>query len=52
MLRALSGREHEVVSAVTFRDISHEKSITDSTFVFVDPLSDDEITYYIDVIVL
>ncbi len=48
MLRALSGREHEVVSAVTFRDISHEKSITDSTFVFVDPLSDDEITYYID----
>ena len=48
MLRELSGREHEVVSAVTFRNRTHEKSLTDSTFVFVEPLSDEEISYYID----
>ena len=48
MLHALSGRPHEVVSAVTFRTIDEEKSVTDSTMVYVSPLSQEEIDYYID----
>lgn len=48
MLRELSGREHRVVSAVTFRTLEQEKSVTDETLVFVAPLDDDEINYYID----
>ncbi len=48
MLRELSGREHRVVSAVTFRTPEHEKSVTDETLVLVAPLDDDEINYYID----
>lgn len=48
MLRALSGRPHEVVSAVTFRTTEGERSVTDSTMVYVSPLSEEEIDYYID----
>ena len=48
MLRALSGRPHEVVSAVTFRTTEVERSVTDSTMVYVSPLSEEEIDYYID----
>lgn len=48
MLCELSGREHRVVSAVTFRTLEQEKSVTDETVVFVAPLDDDEINYYID----
>ncbi len=48
MLRELSGREHRVVSAVTFRTPEQEKSVTDETLVFVAPLDNDEINYYID----
>lgn len=48
MLGMLAGRTHEVVSAVTFRDATREQSFTDSTFVHIDPLSEEEITYYID----
>ena len=48
MLRELSGREHEVVSAVTFRSAAKELSVKDTTKVFVSPLSDEEIAYYVD----
>ena len=48
MLRELSGREHEVVSAVTFRSTAKELSDKDTTKVFVSPLSDEEIAYYVD----
>ena len=48
MLKDLSGRVHEVVSAVTFRTPELERSVTDSAMVHIDPLSDDEIDYYID----
>ena len=48
MLRELSGREHRVVSAVTFRTPEREKSVTDETVVCVAPLDEDEIAYYID----
>lgn len=48
MLRLLSGREHEVITAVTIR--SCEKTITrsDTTEVIFKDLTDEEITYYID----
>lgn len=48
MLRELSGREHVVVSAVTFRSTAKEISVKDTTKVFVSPLSDEEIAYYVD----
>ena len=48
MLRELSGRSHEVVTAVTLRDSSRELTFSDSTLVRFEQLSDDEIAYYID----
>lgn len=48
MLRMLSGRTHEVVTAVTVRDVSREETVTDSTLVSFDRLEDGEIDYYID----
>lgn len=48
MLGTLAGRTHEVVSAVTFRSNLREQSFTDSTLVDIDPLSEEEIAYYID----
>ncbi len=48
MLEALSGREHLVVSAVTFRTPLREQSITDTSTVHVSPLSEEEIIYYTD----
>ena len=48
MLRALSGRTHEVVTAVTIRDCRQEETFTDSTLVTFNELSDSEIDYYID----
>jgi septum formation protein len=37
-----------VVSAVTFRSKAKELSVKDTTKVFVSPLSDEEIAYYVD----
>ena len=49
MLKTLSGRTHEVISAVTLRDgLGHEETFTDSTLVTFGNLSDSEIDYYID----
>lgn len=48
MLRLLSGRTHEVVTAVTFRSAVKEESFTDSTLVRFCELSEEEIAYYID----
>lgn len=48
MLRELSGKTHEVVTAVTIRDNQKETTFTDSTFVTFQPLEDSEIEYYID----
>lgn len=48
MLRLLSGRTHEVLTAVTIRDAVHEETFTDTTLVTFVELSDDEIAYYID----
>ena len=48
MLRKLSGRAHEVVTAVTLRDSSREETFSVSTQVHFEPLTQDEINYYID----
>ena len=48
MLHLLSGRTHEVVTAVTIRDTEREVSFSDSTEVDFLPLNDSQIDYYID----
>ena len=48
MLRRLSGREHQVVSAVTLRDSSRTLSFSDSATVCFNTLSEGEIDYYIE----
>ena len=48
MLRLLSGRAHEVVTAVTIRDHVHEETFSDSTRVHFAELSQAEIDHYID----
>ena len=48
MLRMLSGRTHEVITAVTMRDRDAEETMTDVTQVRFKPLSDSEIDYYLD----
>ncbi|MCR5561049.1 MAG: Maf family nucleotide pyrophosphatase [Bacteroidales bacterium] len=48
MLRKLSGRTHEVITAVTVRDISHEQTVEDVTKVTFRHLTDKEIDYYLD----
>lgn len=48
MLKTLSGKTHEVVTAVTIRDMEKEKTFSDSTFVTFESLTDEEIGYYID----
>ena len=48
MLKALSGKTHEVVTAVTIRDNTAEKTFSCSSFVTFEKLADSEIEYYID----
>ena len=48
MLRDLSGREHHVITAVTVRDCHRRKTISDTTEVWFKPLTDAEITWYVD----
>lgn len=48
MLHLLSGRSHEVVTAVVIRDALRQESFTDSTRVDFLSLSEEQIDYYID----
>lgn len=48
MLGRLSGRTHEVITAVTVRDVCHEETVTDTTLVTFRALTDAEIEYYVD----
>ena len=48
MLRLLSGRSHKVITAVTVRDSSRMKTVSDTATVHFNELSDDQIAYYID----
>ena len=48
MLHELSGKPHKVISGLVFRTTEKERSVTDVTTVYVSPLDDGEINYYID----
>lgn len=48
MLKALSGRTHNVITAVTIRDSVREETFSDTTSVTFKELTDDEINSYID----
>lgn len=48
MLRRLSGRTHEVITAVTVRSNKTEETVTDTTLVTFRELTDEEIEYYVD----
>lgn len=47
MLRLLSGKEHQVISAVTMRSRERMKTVSDTANVWFKDLSDSEIDYYI-----
>ena len=48
MLRMLSGRGHQVITAVTIRDRHRTKTFSVTSDVYFKNLSDSEIEYYID----
>jgi septum formation protein len=48
MLRRLSGRTHEVITAVTVRDRNHEETVSDTTLVTFREMTEEEIEYYVD----
>lgn len=48
MLRQLSGRCHTVVTGVTFRTAERTHTFSARSNVWIRPLSDEEITYYVD----
>lgn len=48
MLRRLSGREHSVLTAVVLRGLGKKINFVDTTLVSFSPLSEEEISYYID----
>ena len=48
MLRALSGRSHEVITAVCLRTAGGEQVFTDSTLVHFAPMNEQEIAWYTD----
>ena len=48
MLKLLSGREHQVITAVTIRDLVKEKTFSVCSNVYFKGLSESEINYYID----
>ena len=48
MLKAMSGKKHEVITSVCLKTNSFQKIINDITIVTFKELSDDEIHYYIN----
>ncbi len=48
MLKDLSGKEHQVITAVTLRSLDGERSFSDLTRVWFKDLTEEEINYYID----
>ena len=48
MLRAMSGRKHEVITSFSIKTNTFQKIISDITIVTFKELSDDEIHYYIN----
>ena len=47
MLRKLSGRMHEVITSVCFTSRDFQKTVNDTTKVWFETLSEEEIDYYI-----
>ncbi|WP_339658616.1 Maf-like protein [uncultured Polaribacter sp.] len=48
MLRALSGKKHEVITSISIKNKFFKKIINDTTFVTFKEISDEEINYYIN----
>ena len=48
MLKALSGKSHKVITAVTIRNSERMKTVSDTALVHFKDLTDSEINYYID----
>lgn len=48
MLKALSDREHKVITAITLRDSVRCSTVSDTAYVHFNRLTDKEIEYYID----
>jgi septum formation protein len=48
MLKALSGKQHQVVTGVCLLSVDKKHSFTDTTEVWVQKLTDKEIGYYLD----
>lgn len=48
MIRALSGRSHKVITAVTVRDCNRMKTVNDTALVHFKKLTDSQIEYYVD----
>jgi septum formation protein len=48
ILKEISGNTHEVITGVSIRSRSNVHTFTESTRVTFEPLSDEEICYYID----
>ena len=48
MIRALSGRYHKVITAVTVRNSERMKTVSDTALVHFKELTDSEIEYYVD----
>lgn len=48
MLKALSGRVHKVITAITLRDSIRCSTVSDTAYVHFKKLTDKEIEYYID----
>ncbi len=47
MIRQLSGRQHSVITGVCMLSVEQERSFSDRSEVWFEPLSDEEIDYYI-----
>lgn len=48
MIQKLSGKQHEVITAVAFTEAAQQTIIHESTKVYFKTLSDEEIHYYVD----
>jgi septum formation protein len=47
MLKNLSGRQHEVLTSVGLRYLTHQKIVLNRTIVYFSPISDEEIHWYL-----
>jgi len=48
MLQKLSGKKHQVITSIHIKTNTFQKTISDTTNVYFKPLTEDEITYYIN----